>query len=45
MYKEKKETTYGEIGENDNNILIYIKKDISTMFAITKWSQDQYTKR
>ena len=24
VYKERKETTYGEIGENDNNIIIYI---------------------
>ena len=26
MYKERKETTHGEIGENDNNIIIYIKE-------------------
>ena len=49
VYKERKETTYGEIGENDNNIIIYIYiyiyiSKIRTMFAITKWSQDQCTR-
>ena len=52
MYKERKEITHGEIFENGNNIIymyvyvyiyIYISK-ISTMFAITKWSQDQCTR-
>ena len=39
MYKERKETTHGEIGERKyNNLNIYI--NISTKFAITKWSQD-----
>ena len=48
MYKERKETTHGKIGENDNNIIIYIyiyNGEINTMFAINKWSQDRYTKR
>ena len=46
MYKERKETTHGKIGENDNNIIIYIYDgEINTMFAINKWSQDRYTKR
>ena len=40
MYKERKETTYGEIGER-TYINIY-KPNISTMYV--KWSQDQYTK-
>ena len=42
----KREKKHGEIGENDNNIIyiyIYISK-INTMFAITKWSQDQCTR-
>ena len=26
MYKERKETMHREIGENDNNIIIYIKE-------------------
>ena len=46
MYKERKEITHGEIFENGNNIIymyIYISK-ISTMLAITKWSQDQCTR-
>ena len=48
MYKERKETTHGKIGENYNNIIIYIyiyNGEINTMFAINKWSQDRYTKR
>ena len=40
MYKERKETTHGEIGER-TYINIY-KPNISTMYV--KWSQDQYTK-
>ena len=43
MYKERKETAHEEIGENDNNIIKYISR-INTMFTITKWSQDQYTR-
>ena len=47
MYKERKETTHGEIGEMITTsyiyIYIYISK-INTMFAITKWSQDQCTR-
>ena len=42
MYKEIKETTHGEIYEI-TYIKIY-KPNISTMFAITKWSQDQCTR-
>ena len=42
-YKKRKETTHGEIGENDNNIIKYISR-INTMFAITKWSQYQCTR-
>ena len=41
MYKERKETTHGEIGEMITTSS-YISK-INTMFAITKWSQDQCT--
>ena len=46
MYKERKKTTHGEIGEEDthHHIYIYISK-IGTMFAITKWSQNWCTKR
>ena len=39
VYKERKETTHKEIGENDNNVIIYIYIYIykmSIMFAITK---------
>ena len=47
VYKEKKETTHGEMGENvittSSNIYIYISI-MNTKFAITKWSQDQYTR-
>ena len=43
MYKERKETTHGEIGEMITTSYIYISK-INTMFAITKWSQDQCTR-
>ena len=47
MYKERKETTHREVDENaittSSNIYIYISK-INTMFAITKWSQDQCTR-
>ena len=46
MYKERKETTHGEIGEITYiNIYIYIyiyKPHISTMYV--KWSQDQCTR-
>ena len=46
MYKERKETTHGEIGEITYiNIYIYIyiyKPYISTMYV--KWPQDQYTR-
>ena len=42
MYKERKETTHGEIGEITYiNIYIY-KPHISTMYV--KWSQDQCTR-
>ena len=42
MYKERKETTHGEIGEITYiNIYIY-KPNISTMYV--KWSQDQYAR-
>ena len=40
MYKEKKETTHGEIGEI-TYINIY-KPNISTMYV--KWSQDECTR-
>ena len=40
MYKDRKETTHGEISE-ETYIYIYIKK-ISTMY-VNKWLQDQYT--
>ena len=40
MYKDRKKTTHGEIGE-ETYIYIYIKK-ISTMY-VNKWLQDQYT--
>ena len=43
VYKERKETTHGEIGEMITTSYIYISK-INTMFAITKWSQDQCTR-
>ena len=44
VYKERKETTHGEIGEiiviTTSNVYI----STSTRFAITKWSQDlRYT--
>ena len=48
MYKERKETTHGEIGEiTYNNIYIYIyiyiyKPNLSTMYV--KWSQNQCTR-
>ena len=44
MYKERKETTHGEIGEITYiNIYIYIyKPNISIMYV--KWPQDQYTR-
>ena len=44
MYKERKETIHGGIGEITYiNIYIYIyKSNISTIYV--KWSQDQYTK-
>ena len=45
VYKERKEATHGEIGENviatSSNIYISI---MNTQFAITKWSQDQCTR-
>ena len=42
MYKDRKKTTHGEIGEETYiYIYIYIKK-ISTMY-VNKWLQDQYT--
>ena len=46
MYKDRKETTHGEIGEDTYihiyiYIYIYIKK-ISIMY-VNKWLQDQYT--
>ena len=49
MYKERKETTHGEIGEivitTSSNIYIYMYISIkNTKFAITKWSQDQWTR-
>ena len=47
MYKERKETTRGEIGEivitTLLNIYIYIDQ-MNTRFAITRWSQDQCTR-
>ena len=52
MYKERKETIHVEISENvittSSNIYIYIYIYISimnTLFAITKWSQDQCTRK
>ena len=44
MYKERKKTTHGEIGENviTTSSNIYISKK-NTIFAITKWSQDRCT--
>ena len=43
VYKERKETTHEEIGEMwKPHHQIYISK-ISTMFAITKWSQEKCT--
>ena len=47
MYKERKEITCGDIGEMITTSCIYIyiyKRENNTMFAITKWSQDQCTK-
>ena len=49
MYKERKETTHGEIGEKVIttllNIYIYIYIDqMNTRFAITRWPQDQCTR-
>ena len=41
VYKERKETTHKEIGE-ETYIIIYIYEKISTMY-VNKWSQDQYT--
>ena len=43
VYKERKETIYVMIGEEDIHHHIYISK-ISTINAITKWSQDQCTR-
>ena len=40
MYKERKETTHGEIGEMITTSSYIYKRDISTIFAITKWLQD-----
>ena len=51
MYKERKETTHGEIGEKvittllNIYIYMYIYIDqMNTRFAITRWSQDQCTR-
>ena len=48
MYKERKETIHVEISENvittSSNIYIYISI-MNTLFAITKWSQDQCTRK
>ena len=42
MYKERKETTHGEIGEKQHTsyIYIYIYMKINTMYVTNKWSQD-----
>ena len=40
MYKERKEITHGEIGEMITTSSYIYKRDISTIFAITKWLQD-----
>ena len=47
MYKDRKETTHGEIGEKQHTlsyIYIYICMKINTMYVINKWSQDRCTK-
>ena len=40
MYKERKETTHGEIGERTVIITSNVYISTSTKFAITTWSQD-----
>ena len=43
MYKERKETTHGEIGkEQHTSSYLYIKRLVQYM-SINEWSQDQYT--
>ena len=42
MYKDRKETTHGEIGEKQHTLYICMK--INTMYVINKWSQDRCTK-
>ena len=45
MYKDRKETTHGEIGEKQHTSYIYIYKlEINTMYVINKWSQDRCTR-
>ena len=45
VYKERKETRYGEIGEEQHTSYIYIYiLEINTMYVINKWSQDQCTR-
>ena len=43
MYKERKETTHGEIGEkqHSSSSYIYIYMKINTMYIINKWLQDR----
>ena len=47
MYKDRKETTNGEIGEKQHtssSSYIYIYMKINTMYVINKWSQDWCTR-
>ena len=41
--KERKEKTYGEIGEKQHTSS-YICMKINTMYVINKWSQDRCTR-
>ena len=40
MYKERKETTHGQIGEKQHSSS-YIYMKINTMYVINKWLQDR----